>query len=177
MTTKVTGTVWKVFPKTWPKGNTTYSVKLDDNPVFYRLGSNNFPGIVEPGNVVEFQAETMDEKSAKVVGAVAIVPKAQAAANAVATGAIPGDRQGSIVYQSSRKDALEYVKLVVASGAIKLPEKIAAKLKALDALLDQVTADFFNDVNTLGAISRASAGESEAEAPAEVPAKAASDEE
>lgn len=154
MADRITGQVFKVYDKKWPKGGTSYSVKLEDNPIYYRMGNDRHAGLVEPGKTISFEAEPVDEKSAKVTGA---ITEAKAQTASAATGSSGGTgtvRDNSIQYQSARKDALVYVQLVSALGAVKLPEKQAAKLKALDALLDQVTADFFNDIQTLGAVSR-----------------------
>lgn len=172
MAEQVTGEVYKVFSKTWPKGNTTHSIKLQDNPLYYRTGAKNWAGVAEPGNVVTFNAVKVTDESANVEGDVIVVPKTIAAISAASGPVFSGDRQNSIVYQSSRKDALQYVATILQAGALKLPEKPALRLKALDALVDQVTADFFEDVNTLGAVVRANGVED-----AEPEAVVASDEE
>lgn len=54
----------------------------------------------------------------------------------------PG-RQDSIVYQSSRKDALVAVTLLVNAEAIKLPAKPDAKRVIIEELLDELTAKYF----------------------------------
>ena len=166
MSDTVTGTVFKVYEKTWPKGNTTYSVKLEDNPIYFRTKAKRFAGIAEPGQLVTIVYDVVDATSANVVGDIVTAAKPQAVKGATYVAGAVGDRSNSIVYQSSRKDALAYIELITKLGAIKLPEKQAAKLKALDALLDSVVAGFFEDVNTLGAVTRANGGD-ETPAPAE----------
>lgn len=167
MTDKITGTVYRVFRKDWPanarnpKGNTTYSLKIEGDPRYYRT-NNPWHGIAEPGNFVQFDAKPKDETSASIEGPVVKIDAPAAATVSVATPAGGtasggyGSRDNSIVYQSSRKDALVYLDLIQETGAVKLPEKAALKLAALDALLDKYTADFFADVGSLGAVSRAS---------------------
>jgi len=54
----------------------------------------------------------------------------------------PG-RQDSIVYQSSRKDALVAVGLLVSAEAIKLPAKPDAKRVIIEELIDELTAKYF----------------------------------
>lgn len=174
---KVTGKVFRVFEKEWPskfpgkKGNKTYSIKLEDDPIYYRTPKEKyeglrFAGIAEPGNMVTFDAEPINETSAQINGAVTLVeqPKSQATAP-VANGSTASgsgsyaDRDVSIRYQSSRKDALEFVSLIVKAEAVKLPAKQADKLEALEALVDHYTAIYLADIGTQGAVARASGAE------------------
>jgi hypothetical protein len=187
--TQITGTVFKVYPKTWPAqggkpGNTTYSVKLDGDPMYYRTprgkgkGSDGDPltGIAEPGAVISFKSEPINEKSAQIVaGTVTKVEKTDApapVAGAVTGGGSPAysgggqsyaQRDASIQYQSSRKDAIALVDTLIRAGAITLPAKAAAKLEALEACVDMYTANFYADIGTLGAIARANGTAKEAD--------------
>lgn len=154
MANRVEGVVFKVYPKTFPGKPETYSIKLDGDPIYYRSGTNRFAGIAESGNRVRFEATpNPDGKSAKIEGPVTIVkPEPQAVA---ATGTPSWDgRNNSIVYQSSRKDAIEYVKLLLANGALPVPKDKKSIAGFLDAAVDRYTAQFFEDVNTLGAVTR-----------------------
>jgi hypothetical protein len=149
----VTGQVFKVYEKQFSGKPMTYSVKLEDNPIYYRLGTNRQAGVIEPGRIIQFSATpNADGKSATVQGAVTNAAAPPAAASG--TPAFGGDRQNSIVYQSSLKSAIEFISTAVKAGAIKLPAKDADKLGVLEAALDRYTAQFFNDVNTLGAVTR-----------------------
>ena len=154
MSDKISGQVFKVYPKTFPGKAESYSVKLEDNPIYYRMGTRRFAGIAEPGNRIEFMATAnADGKSANVDGDVKL--QAASAAAAPGTPSLSGSaRDNSIQYQSSRKDALEFVGLIVAADAVKLPAKQAAKLGALETLADHYTAKFFEDISTLGAVTR-----------------------
>jgi len=159
---QVQGKVFKVYDKVF-SGKTNYSIKLEDNPIYYRAGGKRWAGIAEPGNVVSFDAEVNDDgKSARITGD---VKKAAASPQ----GAAPnlgggGARESSIHYQSSRKDALEFVKLAVSVGAIDVGKTKAKQLGVLEAALDRYTAIFFDDIGTLGAVARASEAEGAAEA-------------
>lgn len=178
MTSKVQGVVYKVFPKTWPskrpggKPNTTYSIKLENDPFYYRTprvsekpGSDgmSFAGIAEPGNTVEFEVDPINDNSAQIVGdvkkveaqtaTVASLPGTQPSASASASSG--GTREASIHYQSSRKDALAFLDIAVRANAVKLPAKESAKLEALEALADFYTSAYFSDVATFGAVARA----------------------
>lgn len=157
MSDKISGQVFRIYEKQFPNKPVTYSIKLEDNPIYYRTNTNRYAGIAEPGNRVEFMATmNSDGKSARVDGDVKAL-----AAVAAAPGGTPSmgvSRDNSIQYQSSRKDALEFVGLLVKAEAVKLPAKPADKLGALVALVDSFTASFFEDINTLGAVTRALEG-------------------
>ena len=170
---RVTGRVKKVYDKKWPAGNTTYSITLEDHAPFYRMprgpkkGSDGerFAGIVEPGNLVTFEATQIDEKSMQITGRITAAEEPKQSGGAAAPAAGGGSyaaRDSSIQYQSSRKDALQFVDLLVRTSAVKLPEKQAAKLEAIEALVDHYTAQFTRDINTMGALARAD-GTDEAE--------------
>jgi len=179
---KVTGQVFKVYEKQWA-GKILFTAKLEGDPIYYRMNENRGAGIVESGNYVEFDAEpNADGKSATVKSKPTLLPRPAAAPPlAAATGAANvyaggggGARETSIHYQSARKDALQFVALAVSNGAIALPAKVAAKLKALDALVDFYTALYFEDIGTGGAVTRATqAAYAEDEQPAKKKAKAA----
>lgn len=157
MTNAVTGQVFRVYEKQFPGKPMTYSVKLEGNPLYYRLGTNRFPGIVEPGNVVEFQAtDNPDGKSASVVSPVR-AGKAQSPATTAASGTPTVNyaaRDNSIQYQSSRKDAIALVDIILREKAYKLPAKVSDQYGAVLDLVDHLTAAFYNDVGTLGAVGR-----------------------
>lgn len=58
----------------------------------------------------------------------------------------PG-RQDSIVYQSSRKDALVLAGLIVSNEAIKLPKAADARRTVIEELVTETTARFFADAS------------------------------
>ena len=191
---QIVGKVFKVFPKEWPakkpgaKGNVTYSIKLEDDPLYYRTprktggDGERFAGIAEPGNMVSFEANPVNENSAQIVGDVDLVkqPEAAATVSPAAAQGVSGavqsvtNREASIHYQSARKDALQLVDIAVRSNAIKLPAKEAARLEALEALVDHYTSLYYQDVPSFGAVKRA-AGETDG--PAESKTTATGDEE
>lgn len=90
-------------------------------------------------------------------------------APASASGPTNDERQKSITYQSSRKDAIELVNILLAHGALPISE---AKTKAgsakrfaeVTAAVDKFTVEFYNDVLTLRVLTEvADAGEVKAE--------------
>lgn len=62
------------------------------------------------------------------------------------------DRQDSIIYQSSRKDAIAFLQLLQANGLIDVgkSKSIAGKMAALEIFLDGYTHRFFEDTKNLG---------------------------
>lgn len=84
------------------------------------------------------------------------------------------DRNSSIVYQSSRKDALEFVKLLRAEDAlpISVAKTAAGKAKRYDellALVDKITVQFYYDVNTLRNLERVQDAGADGPAPEALP--------
>lgn len=154
---KVTGQVWKVMDKEF-RGKMLYSFRLESDPIYYRMNENRNAGVVESGSYIEFEADyNADGKSAQVKGTPKkVTPAAPQAAPAGVQGGYSGgtSRDASIGYQSSRKDALLFVQIALANGAITLPAKASAKLAALDALVDSYTALYLEDISTGGAVTR-----------------------
>lgn len=163
MSNRVEGVVWKVYERQF-RGKPSFTIKIDNDPIWYRAGGKRFAGIAEAGNRVTFDAEmNADGTSATITSDVTAARAAPAAANGTPN-AGGADRNNSIVYQSSRKDALELVTLLVQSGSLKMPKAEKAKVGVIEAAVDRYTAMFFDDVFTLGAVTREAEGEgSEAE--------------
>ncbi len=164
---KYQGQVFRVYPKQFPGKAETFSVKLEDQPLYHRMGTKRFGGIVEPGKVIEFEATpNSDGKSTTVQGDIREVVQAPAASPG--TPAMPNNtgRDNSIQYQSARKDALEFVKLLVSTEGLKLGKDAGKKEGILFAALDRYTSFFFKDIVTLGAVVREAESEGEPEAPA-----------
>jgi hypothetical protein len=57
------------------------------------------------------------------------------------------DRQASIVFQSSRKDALVFTGLLLSNEAVKLPKDTAKRATIIEALVEETTASFFKDAS------------------------------
>lgn len=161
---KFNGVVQKVYEKTFDDGNKAYSIKLEGSPLYFRMGKKRNAGTVEPGNTIEFFGEQTDEKSAKVTSEITASKKAapQETSQAATGGKTYGsgsnggdDRNASIVYQSSRKDALTLVGILLQANAVAVPAAAAKKLAFIEALVDRYTSSFIADVGSQGAVSRA----------------------
>lgn len=163
--------------KTFDDGNTSHSFQTEaTGTAWIRAGKERYAGIVEEGNVVDLTISTAQKRGA--TSPTTYCDKVSLIAGTAATGSAAGfgaggfkagaaasgagqatgydQRQQSIQYQSARNAAIEYLKLVVGSTALKLPEAPAKRLKVLDSVLDGYTAQFYTDVDTQGALKRVS---------------------
>lgn len=161
----VKGKVWKVYQKQW-KNKTLYTIKIDGNDTYYRCGEKD-PGNIA-GKVVEFEAGEDTGSGAQVKGKVTIVDSSTSGKSSGGGGGGGYDPQkdNRIQYQSSRKDALEMVKILLDKGGVKLPSKTADIAEVIEGLVDHYTAQFFEDVGTFGAVARANGDNGEEESPA-----------
>jgi hypothetical protein len=157
---KVQGQVFRTSVRQFG-GKDNVSIKLEDIDVYWDAGPNRWAGIAETGNVIEFEATEPQLKGkykvGKITGPVKLAaPPPQSAAPVSAGGNLSGGaRDASIQYQSSRKDALVFLELLVTAGALDISKaKQAAKVEILEAALDKYTASFYDDIGNLGAITR-----------------------
>ncbi len=174
MTQTTQGQCFKVFEKQFPgkngkPGNRWFSIKLEGNDTYFRCKSSN-PGQIA-GKMISIQHDAITDGQANVLSAPMILdespqqtaeaPAAKGSTQAPASSGpssgttLGTSREASIHYQSSRKDALAFLAVVIQAGAIKLPAKEANKLAALEALADSYTSAYFEDVATFGAVARA----------------------
>ena len=173
---KVTGKVYKVYCKAF-NGKNSYSVKLDGNDVYYRNNNKN-PGDIE-GKTVEFEAGDVNDagNAAYINGKITIVDTSGPSkpAGSSGGGSWGSKNEPAIHYQNAAGRAIPMVDLLIRNGAIKLPAKTAAIAEVIEAAVDHYTAQFFEDITTFGAVSRANGEGAEAAAP-EKPGKPAVDE-
>lgn len=124
---------------------------------WYDLGKTKM-GLRE-GDSVEFQATQnergywrIDKGTIKPVEApvAASVPVGASARAGSTASAYKDNRQDSIVMQSSRKDALEFVKLLVEVGAVDFGKAKGADKQAIaEAYVDKYTDHFVEEVTAL----------------------------
>jgi len=94
------------------------------------------------GDVLEFEVE--QRGNFKNLGKHSVIGTSSGSSSAPAPAkASFDDRNVSIAYQSSRKDALVFVQLLVQTGAISLPAKKADQADALQALVEDYAAQFY----------------------------------
>jgi hypothetical protein len=153
---------------------TLYKGKV--NGTWYSFGFNKPP--VAKGDYGSFV--TAEEKGYQVIkSATKMDAPAQPAPSASPRGDIghlsaTGDRNNSIVYQSSRKDALALVALLITQNALPVSEAktkagTAKRYEEIMALVDKLTVQYFYDVNTLRNLDRVQDGGADAPAPAALP--------
>jgi hypothetical protein len=112
------------------------------------------PNAVEGGYYI-IETEKDDKGYQKVKSVTeAKAPAAAQAAQSSGGGSAPNARQDSIIYQSSRKDALLFVELAIKLDALPFIQTTgkagqAKRFDELQALVDKLTVQFFHDVDTL----------------------------
>jgi len=129
-----------------------YSLKVEGDETWY--GCKSTKPNVNVGDAIEFNFSVnprgysdADPASISVVEAgAAPAPQAAATEAAPTAGRVAHDRkQAVIVYQSSRKDALELIELASTLELLDLPKKgtVADKFNALRIFVDEQTADYY----------------------------------
>ncbi|MCK5016222.1 MAG: hypothetical protein KAS32_04040 [Candidatus Peribacteraceae bacterium] len=115
-----------------------YSFNIED--VWYNCGFSN--PAVSKGDRVSF--EFSEDAYGKVCDVESLVTTASGASGATspAMPVRPDSRQNSIVYQSSRKDAINVATIVVSNGLLKLPAAKADQVDALLGFIESLTDDF-----------------------------------
>lgn len=183
----VEGVVFRVYTKDF-RGTELYTVKLDGDDNWYRLGETRHADTVDEGYKVKLGYEE-DRKGNLNVSKVKLLAKGDPIQNTKRSGgggrpantgggkpAVDWDAKDlKIQYQSARKDGLEFLKLVVEQEIVKLPPKTkpAERLAAIEGLLDQYTARFFLDIADQAAVARAAEETEVQETVAKAPAKKA----
>lgn len=130
-----------------------WSLKLEGDDTWY--GTKSVRPDCDEGDVVEFNwannkrgyPDADLSTLVKLEGAAAAAPAATGGGE-VAAGRNAYDRkQAVIVYQSSRKDALELIKAAISADLVDFPAKgtKAEKYQALRMFVDMATNDFYYD--------------------------------
>lgn len=127
---------------------TLYGLALRNVDGFFGLGKAPVTSFNE-GDYIEFEA---NEKRAVDVNSIRVT-KPTAPTTATVSGVSAAkqafgkedNRQKSIVLQSSRKDAIELLKVMVSAGAIELPKTKDKAQTAILAYVEEYTDRFFLD--------------------------------
>lgn len=182
------GIVFRVFEKKY-RDKMLYSLKFDGQDNYYRMNENRFSGKIEAGFELKIGYTTDQNgnhvlipeqiKTISTSGAAPEPGKSSSGGGGSAPASGGGtSTQQAIQYQSSRKDALEFVRIIADNEVVKLPAKTKPdeRLAALEALVDRYTARFFLDIDAQGAIQRSDSElHNESEVPADAPAAATDD--
>ena len=146
MSKKVKGTVTKAS-----KGKYSWFLQLDGDDFYYntkyepKCGEGDVVGIEftpkgdARGNIQK--VKVLEDNS----GGYAKANSERAESSGGGSSGSGGDRNSSIVFQSSRKDALVYVGLLLQEEAFAIKGKPDLRRVQLDELLDEVTARFYQD--------------------------------
>jgi hypothetical protein len=174
---KFEGFVKKITTRTGhgPRGNawTAYSAKMEgeDGKEFDQwigLGFEAPP--FKEGDYVQLQTTTEKGREQLVKGSIKVKKNAPARASAAqpskgpdqapsASGPSNAERQTSITYQSSRKDAIEIVKLLLANDALPMSTAkgkaaTASRFDEITLAIEKLTVELTNDVNTQRVMQR-----------------------
>jgi len=133
------------------KGKFSFFVQLDDDGFYFNTKFEPKCGI---GDVVGIEFDKKADNRGNVKNIKVLEdsgsPKGvqeRASSGGGGTGNYTADpnRQASIVFQSSRKDALVFITTLLAAEAFAVKGKADAKRVQLEELLDEITVKFFND--------------------------------
>lgn len=160
---RMQGQVFKLYDSRFGGG----SFRLENDQTYYNT-REALPQFVVPGAQIEFEAGELKGKGRAASNITQLARAPQTTAQTVGGGTGVG-RDEHIRYQSARKDALQMVQLLLEHGAVKLGENVAKRAAIIEALVDKFTANFFVDIDTLGALDRVEPEEIE---PSEPVAKA-----
>lgn len=137
----------------WGKAKPSMWAFFVDN-IRYSAGNVKPPAV---GSNVSFEAAQDDKGYWNADGSTIKVSQAVTNTQAPPVGQIPNKtlafndvRQDSIIYQSSRKDALEFVGMLLNAGLIDFGKaKSASKTDIVEIYVDNYTTRFFNDCKRL----------------------------
>ena len=114
-----------------------YSVKLPDG--WYGTGTKTAPSLKQ-GDMIKFEYSMNGQYKNLDIKTLVKLDSAPAGDTQPKSTWVPEkDRQKSIIFQSSRKDAIEIIKTAQAAGCLALPTKKADQFDALLALVDELT--------------------------------------
>lgn len=147
MSERVKGTVTGVG-----KGKFSYFVILDESGFYW---NTKFEPKCGKGDVVGIEGVRKDDKRGQIQklkvlesnsnGYEASAPSKPS--GGYSSGGGGGDRQDSIVWQSSRKDALVLAGLLLSNEAYAIKGKPDAKQQQIEALVDEITVRYFESAS------------------------------
>lgn len=162
MADKVTGQIGVINPKKLnegtPRAVTLYSLKLENDDRWFRLGKESLEGVVSRGDYVEFEFEV--KKNQNVVDTSTVKkldpPKASSSGGTSGNTSAGGnpDDPGSwarkdlrVTMLSARNSAIEVTKILLEQNALVLPAKtqVAKRHEVILGFLDNLTAQYYMD--------------------------------
>lgn len=150
----ISGVVEKVVERPGKYGS-MYSMKVDNT--FYGTKGKKPP--CKEGDYVTFEATQSDKgywdaNPDTIKGAINVAGKAAETTPPATRAWVPDtDRQNSIIYQSSRKDALELVGVLLQNNLIDLGKaKKADAIELVEGYVDRYTLRFYEDTRRLSPV-------------------------
>lgn len=132
---KVRGVVFRAG-----KSKFGYYVKLDGNETFF---NTKYEPKCEQGD--EVGIEYVQKGRSCNISKLVVLSKAGRREQGGNGNPAPADRNDSIVWQSSRKDAIAAADLLLRNGAVKLPKTEDGRAAIIAGLVDKLTYVYFND--------------------------------
>jgi len=120
-----------------------------------QYGTGKVAAPVKEGDYIEFEAEqkgqywNADPRTIKQLAKPTVPSNVEVAPKR--TWVPDTDRQDSIIYQSSRKDSIETVKLLIESNALDFgkAKTVAQKVELVEMYIDKFTVRYFDDTKRL----------------------------
>jgi hypothetical protein len=138
---KIEGTVKKVLERKW-QNKTFYSLALEEHDELFGMGATRPK--CRQGDAIAFSAAQNEKGYWDVQGDVLQTGNATSSATTPAV-----DRQDSILLQSSRKDALQFLDILIKTDSYPIPKGKESRMEALEAVLNDITDRFFWRVKTI----------------------------
>lgn len=155
MADKKSGVVEKIYENQTSKGLTTYTIVVDGE----RFGTYTSRPPCKQGDAVEFfyknngSFNNVDVKTIKKV--MDATPVTVTSGHPPSYAKRNDDVQNAITFQAARKDALQFLEILVGQGILDSGTKAKGKqIEVMEAYLDKYTQRFFDDTKSLGHVKR-----------------------
>ena len=155
MADKKSGVVEKIYENQTSKGLTTYTIVVDGE----RFGTYTSRPPCKQGDAVEFfyknngSFNNVDVKTIKKV--MDATPVTVTSGHPPSYAKRNDDVQNAITFQAARKDALQFLEILVGQGILDSGTKAKGKqIEVMEAYLDKYTQRFFDDTKSLGHVKQ-----------------------
>ena len=157
MADKKSGVVEKIYENQTSKGLTTYTIVVDGE----RYGTYTQRPPCKQGDAVEFYYKNNGSFNNVDVKTIKKVAEATPSTAAPTSGPVPSyakrndDVQNAITFQAARKDALQFLEILVGQGILDSGSKAKGKqIEVMETYLDKYTQRFFDDTKSLGHVKQ-----------------------
>lgn len=159
---KTSGQIAVINPKKLNEGTsrevTLYSLKLENNDLWFRLGKENLEGVVAKGDYAEFEYEYVKGQNKVIIESVKKLdpPSSAPRGNSGSKSNSTTDQNDPnswarkdlrITMMAARNSAVEVTKILLENGALVLPAKtqVAKRHEVILGFVDNLTAQYYMD--------------------------------